>query len=125
MHLAPQTTWFPPLLIVKVQNLFSKTCTPWFDCFYPIKVLLLILYFYFLYINALDVEKVLQLYESSHTTQSILEILGATILHGVDVTTMKKHDTLRRTRFHIIVYNFPHVGFYRKEGDKKVIKFVF
>jgi len=85
-------------------------------------VLLFNLYFVSLYIYALDAEKVLQLYESSHTTLSNLEGLGATILHGVDVTTMEKHDIIRRMKFHRIVYNFPHAGFYGKEDDKKVIK---
>jgi len=56
---------------------------------------------------------------SSHTTLTNLEGLVENILHGVYVMEIEKHYIIRRTRFHIIVYNFPHVGFYRKEDDKK------
>jgi len=76
----------------------------------------------FLYICALDAEKVLQLYDSAHETLSNLERLGATLLHCVDATTMEKHHMIRKMRFHRIVYNLPHAGFYGKEDDKKVIK---
>jgi len=67
-------------------------------------------------------EKVLQLYDSAHKTLSNLERLGATVLHGVDATTMEKHHMIRNMRFHRIVYNLPHAGFYGKEDDEKVIK---
>jgi len=67
-------------------------------------------------------EKVLQLYDSAHETLSNLERLGATLLHGVDATTMEKHHMIRKMRFHRIVYNLPHAGFYGKEDDEKVIK---
>ena len=78
------------------------------------------------YIYVLDAEKLLQLYgvESAHNTLSNLERLGATILHGVDATTMENHHLIRRTKFHRIVYNFPHAGFYGKEENENVIEFV-
>jgi len=69
-------------------------------------------------------EKVLQLYdcESTHKTLSNLERLGATILHGVDATTMENHHLLGRMRFHRIVYNFPHAGFHGREDNENVIE---
>jgi 25S rRNA (uracil2634-N3)-methyltransferase len=51
-----------------------------------------------------------------------LKKLGEVILHEVDARTMEEHHILRKMRFHRIVYNFPHAGFYRGESDKKVIE---
>jgi len=67
-------------------------------------------------------DKVLQLYKSAHETLSNLEKLGANVLFGVDTTTMEKHHIIRKMRFHRIVYNFPHAGFYGQESAETVIK---
>ncbi|WVZ65333.1 hypothetical protein U9M48_014714 [Paspalum notatum var. saurae] len=50
-----------------------------------------------------------------------LERLGATVLHGIDVNTMKSHTDLKRRRFDRIVYNFPHAGFKGKEFEVQMI----
>jgi 25S rRNA (uracil2634-N3)-methyltransferase len=78
--------------------------------------------FFYLYVYALDAEKVLKLYNFSHEIQSNLERLGEIILHDVDATKMEKHHIISKTRFDRIVYNFPHAGFHGKEHDKTVIK---
>lgn len=65
---------------------------------------------------------VIQLYKSAHETLSKLKKLGAMVLHGVDARTMEKHHIIRKMRFHRIVFNFPHAGFYGVESDEKVIK---
>lgn len=67
-------------------------------------------------------DKVLQLYKSAHETLSNLEKLGAKVLFGVDATVMKKHHIIRKMRFHRIVFNFPHAGFYGRESAETVIK---
>ena len=67
-------------------------------------------------------EKVLLSYKLAHETLSKMRRIGATILHGVDATTLEKHHIVRRRSFDRIVYNFPHAGFYGKEEDKTVIK---
>ncbi|OAY71381.1 Uncharacterized protein ACMD2_27058 [Ananas comosus] len=47
---------------------------------------------------------------------------GATVLHGIDATTMKLHTDLKMWKFHRIVFNFPHAGFKGKEDDPQVIR---
>jgi len=54
-----------------------------------------------------------------------LKRLGATVLHGIDVETMKFHTDLKNRRFDRIVYNFPHAGFKGKEYEVHMIKYVF
>ena len=78
--------------------------------------------FYYLYVYALDAEKVLKLYNFADEILSNLERLGAIILHDVDATKMEKHHIISKRRFDRIVYNFPHAGFHGKEHDKTVIK---
>jgi len=53
-----------------------------------------------------------------------LKRLGATVLHGVDVKTMKLHAELKNRRFDRIVFNFPHSGFKGPETELHVIKYV-
>ena len=53
-----------------------------------------------------------------------LKRLGATVLHGIDVKTMKSHSDLKNRRFDRIVFNFPHAGFKGKEDDLHMIKYV-
>lgn len=53
-----------------------------------------------------------------------LKSLGATVLHGIDVKTMKLHTELKNRRFDRIVFNFPHAGFKGKESEVYMIKYV-
>ena len=53
-----------------------------------------------------------------------LKSLGATVLHGIDVKTMKLHTDLKNRRFDRIVFNFPHAGFKGKEYEVYMIKYV-
>ncbi|OEL33032.1 Uncharacterized protein BAE44_0005949, partial [Dichanthelium oligosanthes] len=50
-----------------------------------------------------------------------LKRLGATVLHGIDVKTMKFHTDLKNRRFDRIVYNFPHASFKGKEYEVHMI----
>lgn len=67
-------------------------------------------------------EEVLQFYISARVTLSNLESLGALILHGVDATRMEKHYMIRKMKFHRIIFNFPHAGFYGRQNDTTVIE---
>ncbi|CAM0951907.1 unnamed protein product [Alopecurus aequalis] len=51
-----------------------------------------------------------------------LERLGATVLHGVDVTEMDTHAYLAHRQFDRIVFNFPHAGFNGREDNVDMIK---
>ncbi|KAK9026095.1 hypothetical protein V6N11_038943 [Hibiscus sabdariffa] len=51
-----------------------------------------------------------------------LEKLGATLLHGVDATKMKRHTDLANRKFDRIIFNFPHAGFCGKEDNPHVIQ---
>ena len=53
-----------------------------------------------------------------------LKRLGATVLHGIDVKTMKSHSDLKNRRFDRIVFNFPHAGFKGREDQVHMIKYV-
>ncbi|NP_001144699.1 uncharacterized protein LOC100277735 isoform 1 [Zea mays] len=50
-----------------------------------------------------------------------LKSLGATVLHGIDVKTMKLQIDLKNRRFDRIIYNFPHSGFKGKEHEVHMI----
>ncbi|XP_076954683.1 heavy metal-associated isoprenylated plant protein 41-like [Bidens hawaiensis] len=41
---------------------------------------------------------------------------GATVIHGVDATTMNTNPQLQSLAFDLIIFNNPHAGF--KHGDK-------
>nr|CAB3453718.1 unnamed protein product [Digitaria exilis] len=61
-------------------------------------------------------------YGGAESNITSLKRLGATVLHGIDVKTMKSHTDLRNRRFDRIVYNFPHAGFKGKECEVHMIK---
>ncbi|KAL6844698.1 hypothetical protein ACP4OV_025357 [Aristida adscensionis] len=50
-------------------------------------------------------------YRKAESNIMELKRLGATVLHGVDVKTMKSHADLKNRRFDRIIFNFPHAGF--------------
>lgn len=60
-------------------------------------------------------------YAGGKSNLSELASLGATLLHGVDVTKMRFHKSLRGRKFDRIVFNFPHAGFNGKEDDPDVL----
>ncbi|XP_020108395.1 heavy metal-associated isoprenylated plant protein 41-like [Ananas comosus] len=60
-------------------------------------------------------------YSKAQSNLNSLRERGATVLHGVDATTMKLHTDLKMWKFHRIVFNFPHAGFKGKEDDPQVI----
>ncbi|KAL6656209.1 hypothetical protein ACP70R_007035 [Stipagrostis hirtigluma subsp. patula] len=59
----------------------------------------------------------------SEGESNIMELkrLGCTVLHGVDVKTMKFHADLKNRKFDRIVFNFPHAGFKGRETEVHVI----
>ncbi|XP_057444596.1 uncharacterized protein At4g26485-like [Lotus japonicus] len=61
-------------------------------------------------------------YASALSNLAQLESLGCTILHEVDVHTMSQHPRLMHTRFHRIIFNFPHAGFICRESDAFMIQ---
>ena len=63
-------------------------------------------------------------YRNAESNIMELKRLGATVLHGVDVKTMKLHAELKNRRFDRIVFNFPHSGFKGPETELHVIKYV-
>lgn len=54
-------------------------------------------------------EVVFSAHSSAEGNVSTLEQSGAVVLHGVDATALHSHPALER-QFHVIVFNFPHVG---------------
>ncbi|CAN6167377.1 unnamed protein product [Urochloa humidicola] len=60
-------------------------------------------------------------YAKAESNVMELKRLGATVLHGVDITTMKIHTDLKNKRFDRIVFNFPHSGFKGRETELHVI----
>ncbi|KAG2644124.1 hypothetical protein PVAP13_2KG408000 [Panicum virgatum] len=50
-----------------------------------------------------------------------LKSLETTVLHGIDVKTMKSHSDLKNRRFDRIVFNFPHAGFKGREDQVHMI----
>ncbi|KAL3618532.1 hypothetical protein CASFOL_037614 [Castilleja foliolosa] len=61
-------------------------------------------------------------YKGAYANLAVLEIMGATVLHGVDATQMKNFPDLRLWKFDRIIYNFPHAGFYGKEANPELIR---
>lgn len=72
----------------------------------------------------IELDQLLKKYKNARTNLRDLEILGASLLHGVDATRMKLLPDLQCRKFHRIIYNFPHAGFHSKEGDPALIKYV-
>ncbi|KXG35862.1 hypothetical protein SORBI_3002G240200, partial [Sorghum bicolor] len=58
-----------------------------------------------------------------HAESNIMELkrLGARVLHGVDVKTMRLHTDLKNRRFDRVVFNFPHAGFRGREYEVHMI----
>nr|CAB3457370.1 unnamed protein product [Digitaria exilis] len=50
-------------------------------------------------------------YREAESNTMELKRFGATVLHGINVKTMKLHTELKNRRFDRIVFNFPHAGF--------------
>nr|CAJ26365.1 hypothetical protein [Brachypodium sylvaticum] len=61
------------------------------------------------------------MYTEAESNVTELKRMGATVLHGVDATTMKNHTYLKNNRFDRIVFNFPHAGFPGHETQKHMI----
>ncbi|KAK4439658.1 Heavy metal-associated isoprenylated plant protein 41 [Sesamum alatum] len=60
-------------------------------------------------------------YENARVNLAYLEVLGASLLHGVDATKMSILPVFRWRKFHRIIFNFPHAGFYGKEDNPELI----
>ncbi|KAG5546760.1 hypothetical protein RHGRI_018814 [Rhododendron griersonianum] len=61
-------------------------------------------------------------YKQAKSNLEKLGLLGASLLHGVDATTMKLHTDLKMRKFDRIIFNFPHAGFHGKEDNIRLIK---
>ncbi|KAK8705816.1 hypothetical protein V6N13_049405 [Hibiscus sabdariffa] len=61
-------------------------------------------------------------YRNAASNLGELEKLGATLLHEVDATRMKRHADLAKQKFDRIIFNFPHAGFYGKEDSPRMIR---
>lgn len=68
-------------------------------------------------------EVLLGKYSEAESNIMKLKSLETTVLHGVDVKTMKFHTDLKNRRFDRIVFNFPHAGFQGPEDQVKMIKY--
>ncbi|GFP90973.1 uncharacterized protein at4g26485 [Phtheirospermum japonicum] len=66
-------------------------------------------------------ERLMEKYKSAYANIAVLEIMGATVLHGVDATQMRTFPDLRLRKFDRIIYNFPHAGFHGKEDNPELI----
>ncbi|KAL3821179.1 hypothetical protein ACJIZ3_007084 [Penstemon smallii] len=66
-------------------------------------------------------EELIKNYKNAKKNLAFLEMLGATLLHGVDATKMKIYPYLQCRKFHRIIYNFPHAGFLQKEDHPHLI----
>ncbi|GLU24005.1 hypothetical protein SLE2022_399780 [Rubroshorea leprosula] len=67
-------------------------------------------------------DDVINNYKNGKWNLENLKKLGASILHGVDATKMKKLVDLKKRKFDRIIFNFPHSGFHGKESDDRVIQ---
>ncbi|KAG8365181.1 hypothetical protein BUALT_Bualt18G0077600 [Buddleja alternifolia] len=67
-------------------------------------------------------DELIKKYKSARTNLAILEIMGASISHGVDATNMKFLPNLQRQKFHRIIFNFPHAGFHKREDHPLLIR---
>ncbi|XP_031745074.1 uncharacterized protein LOC101220669 [Cucumis sativus] len=59
-------------------------------------------------------------YKNARLNLTILNGLGASVLHGVDATKMKYHTDLHMRKFDRIIFNFPHAGFFGR-GDSHLM----
>lgn len=76
--------------------------------------------------TSLDTEGQLRMkHSTAEANLDFLEEMGATIIHKVDASTMRKHRELKHFKFDRIVFNFPHAGFStRREHDEYQISYV-
>ncbi|KAL8460283.1 hypothetical protein ACS0TY_031996 [Phlomoides rotata] len=51
-------------------------------------------------------------YPSGATNVAVLKNKGCTVIYGVDASTMRNHHHLSHIKFDVIVFNFPHAGFF-------------
>ncbi|KAM7252358.1 hypothetical protein ACFE04_024241 [Oxalis oulophora] len=56
-------------------------------------------------------------YKNAKCNLEELQNLGASLLHGVDASSMKFHPHLKMVKFDRTIFNFPHAGFGQKETD--------
>ncbi|KAF9600540.1 hypothetical protein IFM89_010026 [Coptis chinensis] len=66
-------------------------------------------------------DTVVKKYSNGKSNLESLKSLGATIIHGVDATKMKRHTDLGMRQFDRIIFNFPHAGFHGKEDHVPMI----
>lgn len=69
-----------------------------------------------------ELETVTENYKEAKSNLATLEKLGASIIHGVEASTMKLHRDLKVGKFDRIIFNFPHAGFLGREDDPQVIQ---
>ncbi|KZV56337.1 hypothetical protein F511_00334 [Dorcoceras hygrometricum] len=67
-------------------------------------------------------DEVTKKYKNAKANLWHLDILGASLLHGVDATSMQSLPLLQCQKFHKIIYNFPHAGFLSREDDPTLIE---
>ncbi|CAN8287950.1 unnamed protein product [Cochlearia groenlandica] len=67
-------------------------------------------------------DDVVRKYNSAKSNLYTLKRLGANLLHGVDATKLHLHPLLLFTKFHIVIFNFPHAGFHGKESHPSLIR---
>ncbi|XP_016487342.1 uncharacterized protein At4g26485-like isoform X1 [Nicotiana tabacum] len=67
-------------------------------------------------------EEVIKTYKNGKSNLEKLKALGGTILHGVDATKLQHHTDISNRKFHRIIFNFPHAGFYGKEDNNHLIQ---
>jgi hypothetical protein len=71
---------------------------------------------------SVELDVVILKYMEAKSNLENLKKLGASLLHVVDATKMKFHPDLKMRKFHRIIYNFPHAGFFGKEGNADIIE---
>lgn len=68
-------------------------------------------------------DKVIKMYKNGKSNLEKLKALGGTILHGVDATKLQHHPDIRTRKFHRIIFNFPHAGFYGREDNNHLVQY--
>lgn len=63
-------------------------------------------------------------YKNARLNLTILNGLGASVLHGVDAAKMKYHMDLHMRKFDRIIFNFPHAGFFGREDNPLMIRYI-
>lgn len=69
-----------------------------------------------------DSEDVLyEKYEEARENIEIIRSLGGTVLFGIDGTQLSKHKQFKNQTYSRIIFNFPHAGKIKKEGERSII----